>query len=340
MTEKEMNASVARKIASAPFWRAAYFPEYFTETFTMDFPSAPPGMPNHFSVWESERCFEWLNRTVKSWEINLEEFYTTPDPHQFWAVGTCRGKVFWADRDGLFQSKYFVRVECREGRVNYMKGWMDTLAFLRAAGLPFKTIVKHLDDPQVNVFLRHTPKRFKQEKKEDSLDLGPEASEKRLQDNLQQNVCGVERETYRQRETFHPDYRRGAWFIPDRQPWASVDDLELSIHRSTDLEKSIPAEIKPRVFAWVKASSPWMYRDTRGMNYPTDDPHVYFAEMYSRGPSNWIGNQCSRGHYHQEYLMYMVFDDAGRELIRDEIICPLNKFTSANLSLPSFPYYY
>lgn len=348
MTEKEYNASVARKILSAPFWRAAYFPEYFTESFTMDFPCAPPGMPNHFSVWESERCFEWLNRTVKSWETHLEEFYSTPDPNQFWAIGTCRGEVFWGEQDGIFQSKYFARVEFQNGRINYMKGWMDTLAFLRAAGLSYKTIIKHFEDSRVDFFLKNTPKRFKQaeEKKGlsenpyDGLDMSREAVEKRLRDNLLQNVCGIERETYRKLESFHPDYRRGAWFIPDKQPWATVDDLDLSIHRSTDLEKGVPAEVRPRIFAWVKASSPWMYRDTRGNNYPTDDEHVFFAEMYSHGPSTWIGNRCDHGHYHQEYLMYMKFDDAGRELIRDEIISPLYKFLSANIALPSFPYYY
>jgi len=348
ITIKEYNESVARRLLSVPFWRAEYFPEFFSENFTMDFPSAPPGMPTHFSVWESERCFEWLNRTVKHWEAELEEFYTTPDPNQFWAIGICRGRVFWNAQDGEFRSKFFVRVQFQDAKIVYMKGWMDTLAFLRAAHIPYDTIIKHFEDPKVDEFLAGPPKRFQQDKKDEcthedpyrGVDMHPKAIQKRLRDNLQQNVCGVEREKYRKTETFHPDYKRGAWFIPDEQPWKEVDDLDLSVYRSTDLEASVPKEVKPRIFAWVKGSSPWMYRDTRGVNYPTDDPYVYFAEMHSNGPSTWIGNGCEEGHYHQEYLMYMKFDEAGRELIRDEIICPMNKLISARIQVPSFPYYY
>ena len=54
MDDKIHNREIAEKIASVPFWRQEYFPKYFSEQFTMDFPSAPPGMPNHYDVWEAE----------------------------------------------------------------------------------------------------------------------------------------------------------------------------------------------------------------------------------------------------------------------------------------------
>ena len=115
--------------------------------------------------------------------------------------------------------------------------------------------------------------------------------------------------------------------------------METSIYSNERKQQGAPPDIMPRVHAWVKASSPWMYRDTRGLIYPTDDPLVYFAEMHSNGPSMWIGNACEQGHYHQEYLMYCTFDGEGREVIRDEVISAANKYTATGISLPSFPYY-
>lgn len=340
MTEKEKNQQIARRLLSAAFWRAEYFPEFFSEDFTMDFPSAPPGMLNHFDVWESERCFEWLKRTVKSWSVELEEFYSTPDAGQFWAIGICRGEVHWGDQDNHFQSKFFARMELHNGRANYIKGWMDTLAFLRAAGLAIPEIIKDIYNPRINDFLTNMPKRFRKEKVPGTVDMSEEAIAKRLADNLKQNVCGVEREKYRKAETMNPFYKRGAWFIPDRQPYTTtVSDFDRSIMSNGDVEAQAPEKIRPNIFAWVKLSSPWMYRDTRGINFPTDDPLAFFAEMHSNGPACWLGNGCEHGHYHQEYLMVLKFDEAGRELIRDEVICPMNKYNSTNISLPSFPYY-
>ena len=325
-----------------PFWRSEYFPRFFDPGFTFDFPSAPPGMPAHYSVWEAERCFEWLNRTVRHSEAVLEEFYGTPDPGQFWGIGTLRAEVLWNGTEGNFASKYFARIEMKEGKAVYLKAWLDTLAFYRAAKMQFPYIIKYLNDPKVDKFMANVPERLKNAGREtpEIPDMDPEAVSERLSYNLGQNMCGINRELYRMNETFNPDYVRDAWFIPDRQPWSTAGDDEISVVSCGEREKEAPREFKPRIMAWIKASSPWMYRDTRGVNYPTDDPKVYFSEMHSNGPSCWIGNHCDQGHYHQEYLMVLKFDDAGRELRREEVICPLFKYTSAKLSLPSFPYYY
>lgn len=339
MSYKEQNTALAKKILSSAFWRLEYFPRYYADSFTMDFPCAPPGMPNHFNVWESERCFEWLNRTVMSWSVDLEKFYSTPNPDQFWGIGICRGDTFWNQQKGFFQSKFFVQLEMKDGKVNYMKGWMDSLAFLRAAGMEYPYIIKKLDDPKVDEFMANPPARLKQGNSELKDLTGPDAAAKRLEANLQQNVCGVEREKYRQLETFNPTYKRGAWFIPDKIPWSQVEDMDTSICDNAKKMANPPADLKPRISAWVKASSPWMYRDTRGSIYPTDDPLVYFAEMHSSGPSMWIGNDCEQGHYHQEYLMYCTFDENGCEVIRDEVISASNKYCATGISLPSFPYY-
>lgn len=344
---KKHNMEIARQVMSGAFWRSEYFPKYYADSFTMEFPGAPPGMPVYFNVWEAERCFEWLNRTVMSWSSELEEFYSTPDPDQFWAIGICRGEVLWGKKEGKFQSKFFVRIEFRDGRIRYMKGWLDPLAFLRAAGIEFPKIVKGVIDSRVDEFIKNTPKRFtdnhpdrgKDPDDYSGLDMSEAAIEERLRNNLKQNMCGIDREKYRKLETFHPNYKRGAWFIPDDLPWSAVPEEDRSITNNNASENHAPDELKPRIFAWVKVSSPWMYRDTRGVNYPTDDKFVWFLEMYSNGPCCWLGNGCDRGHYHEPFLMVMKFDKAGRELIRDEVICPAYKYASTKISLPSFPYY-
>jgi len=343
MPDKRYNREIAQMIASVPFWRAEYFPELFTETFTMAYPSAPPGMPNYFDVWETERCFEWLNRTVKTWHVVNEEFYSTPDPNQFWAIGSCEGTVFWGDQDGHYESKYLMRIEMKDGKVDHIKGVIEPIRMLKAAGLRVPVLHKGIESPKVDEYLAaHPEARTKKEAKvfidpSDSVrkvDMSPEVVKERRNNNLQESACGVLREEYRRLTSANPDFTGAAWFIPDDRPWADPPDPVM-----INNNRQPPKDAQVRIHAWIKSSSPWMYRDTRSKAYPTDDPSVWFMEMYSHGPSRWHGNNCEHGHYHQPYFLIFKFDDAGRMLHRAEILNPVNKYASANITLPSFPYY-
>lgn len=344
MEYKVANMELATKIASVPFWRPEYFPKYFTESFTMDYPAPPPGMPNHFDVWEAERCFEWLNRTVRSWKVDLEEFYSTPDPNQFWAIGYCSGDVYWGNHDGHYESKYIMRIEMKDGKVNYIKGMIEPIRMLKAAGIDVKPLHKGIDDPKVDEYLEaHPEARTKREAKVfqdpsesvQDIDMSPEAIEERKNNNLKESACGVEREKYRRLTTANPAFAGAAWFVPDDRPWMDPPGEPVMINNN----KLPPREAQIRIHAWIKSSSPWMYRDTRSKIYQTDDEHVWFVEMNSHGPSRWHGNGCENGHYHQPYFLIIKFDDAGRMTHRAEILSPVYKYNSANLSIPSFPYY-
>ncbi len=353
MTQKEKNTGVARELFSNAFWRGEYFPRYFSESFAMEFPSAPPGMPNYFCTWEAERCFEWLNRTVMSWSVDLQEFYPTPDENQFWAVGICRGDVYWGKDPGHFQTKFFARMEFEDGKVRYMKGWMDSLAFLYAANLEVPKIEKKVSDPRIDEWLENTPARWVADKREktvktddpyEGLDMSEEAIQKHLKDNLDAYVSGIEREKYRSElESYSGDFKGCGWFIPDYKPWSSLPRVDYSIANNSDpkyqKKDAESLEAKRREHAWVKVSSPWMYRDTRGNIYPTDGGEVYFIERMSNGPSLWVGNGFENGHYHQQYLMILHVDKAGRVSKREEVLCPQYKYASTAISLPSFPYY-
>lgn len=340
MTEKERNMAVARQISAAAFWRREYFPRYFTPTFTMDLPSAPPGMPTHFDVWETERCFEWLNRTVKGWTSEVEEFYPTPDPRQFWVIGRCGGQVLWGGNEGEYSSKFFMRLQLVEGQVDYIKCMIDPLGMLRAAGREVPVFRMDLFDSKVDAYLQSHPGAGSPPADtldaEDytGLDMSPEAIAQRRKYNLETNLCGNQREKYRRLETIHPSFSGGAWFIPHEMDQVAHSRVEQRLDGH-----DFPPELAARGFAWTKASSPWMYRDTRSILFPTDDENVWFAEMHGHGPGRWRGNGCDNGHYHQPYFLILKFDRAGRLLVRDEVLNPVNKYNCVNLTLPSFPYY-
>ena len=338
MTEKERNQKTARLVAGAAFWRSEYFPRCFAAEFSMDFPSAPPGMPTHFDVWESERCFEWLNRSVKRWAVDVEEFYGTPDPAQFWAVGTCDGETFWGDMDGHYHSKFFMRLELADGKVRYLKVLADPLEMLRAAGKEVPVFRMDLYDEKVEEYLSTHPTAPAKELPADEyegIDLSPEAVAQRRRYNLETNLCGIQREKYRKLETVNPRFSGGAWFIPHE-----MDEIaHCAVPQRLD-GNDFPAGLEKRGFAWTKASSPWMYRDTRSVLYPTDDENVWFVEMHGHGPGRWRGNNCDNGHYHQSYFLVIRFDRAGRLLVRDEVLNPINKYNCVGLTLPSFPYYH
>lgn len=342
MPDKAYNRRIAELIVSHPFWRSEYFPKYFTEDFTMSCPTAPPGMPNYFDVWEAERCFEWLNRTVKTWESKVEEFYSTPDPEQFWAIGTCGGDVFWGDQDGHYETKFLVRVEMKDGKVNFLKGAIEPIRMLKAAGLDVPVFHKGIESPKVDEYLEaHPEARTKREakvfvdpsKSAAQVDMTPEIVEERRSNNLQESCCGVKREEARRLTTANPAFSGAAWFVPDDRPWA---DPPTPVMINNNREP--PEEAQIRIHAWIKAGSPWMYRDTRSKLFPTDDPGVWFAEMHSHGPASWYGNNCDHGHYHQPYFLIFRFDEAGRMLHRAEVLNPVYKYASANVSLPAFPY--
>ena len=75
MPNIEKRRKTAEKVAGTAFFKADLFAACYADEITMDVPSAPPGMPNHFDTWDTERCFEWLNRTVRRWDSEVKEFY-------------------------------------------------------------------------------------------------------------------------------------------------------------------------------------------------------------------------------------------------------------------------
>ncbi len=348
MTQKELNTITARKVAASPFWNMKIFSRYFADDFTMDIPSAPPGMPNYYSTWEAERCFEWLNRSVRSWDCEVRKFYTTPNNADlFWAVCHGEGDVFWNERDGHWSTDYYLKIVFDNGKVSYMSWRFDTYTMLLAAGKkmprsyvdipensPFLTgdedpaLAIDLDAPKIDDYLSEHRYGYQREEAAQSPepDMSPEAVRRRRGINLQQFVCGVEREKYRAAETCSEEYRNGTVFSHTT--------------KLPPMDEEREKDISERVWGWGKVCSPWMYRDPRGKIYETDDPNVYFVEMNCHGPGAWSPRLSVPGHYKQDYLLYLRFDDAGRVVTYTEILNPVNIRSSIALDIPNFPYYH
>lgn len=334
MILKEYNTKIAKIIASSPFWNPEIFCKYFADDFTMEFPSAPPGMPNYFSTWESERCFEWLNRTVKSWKVDLEAFFTTPDPNQFWAIGFCGGDVHWGSQDGHLWTRFFLKIEMRDAKVHFLKAYADGIEMLKAAGKEVDELKDDYTHPKVLRYFEDHPeiRALKKPEIDNDIDASVDAVRKRLETNLNQFVCGVERDKYRSLEVRGQNYFAAAIFgagPANSKTLEPVGEMN-STGRPTSIER----------FAWNKASSPWMYRDPRSKIFPTDDRHVFFVEMNAHGPGCWLGNGTENGHYRQSYLLYLKFDDLGRILVYDEIMSYVGQANAAAIRIPNFPYYH
>ena len=63
-------------------------------------------------VWK-----DWLRRTVKTWDVTLQELHHTPESHRYWAVGKIRAEVFWGGRDGVLDTKFIMEIVIRDGNV-------------------------------------------------------------------------------------------------------------------------------------------------------------------------------------------------------------------------------
>ena len=340
MIQKELNSQIARIIAENPFWNGAIFTKYFADDFTMDIPTAPPGMPNHYSTWEAERCFEWLNRSVRKWESSIVNFYPTPDSNLFWVEGIQSGETFWGETDGSLVTKFFLKIQFRNGKVSYLNWRFHAWSWLIAAGkrihghcisLPTdengivdefdKDFVIDINDPDIIAYLNHPTFGEVPKPNHTTLDMSREAIYQRRQINFYQFACGYYREQYRQIETLAPDYQKIAYFtdVPYQKEIDVNDDY---------------------LFAWNKVCSPWMYRDPRSKFYITDDPNVMFVEMNAHGPGCWRTTKVKVGHYKQDYLVRLTVDDEGRLLKFEEIANPVNGLNSSATEIPSFPYYH
>lgn len=318
MSEKEANRALVADYLTKPFWEPAYS-GLFAEDLTMDIPSAPPGMPQHFDAFDARQYRQWLARTVRRYESTVAELYGTPDPGVFWAVRDVSADVTWGKQPGQFQSRIFCRVELKDGKIRHIAINWNPLAFLYAVHADVPVFRMDLHDPRIDAFLSRqteTPAPAA------PLDPSPEAVAKRIRDNLDAFRSGDYFYALEHIAAFAPGHDSKVWFLPP------------------EMEESYPPEMMPRVEAWtaVSCSEPIDF-DAAGRYWATDDPSVYFAEYMCWGKVDWVGND-SPGWYRNRYFYVLRFDELGRIACCEEVLNPVNKFNSIGVSIPTFPYYF
>jgi len=351
MNQKDLNREVVQLIATKPFYSPEIFCRYFADEFTMEVPSAPPGMPNYFSTWEAERCFEWLNRSVRRWNGKINTLYPTADADVFWVDFDIDADVYWGEQDGHFKTQSFMRIEFCSGKTKFISWRFNTWAMLMAAGKRIHSNCLKLpedkngntdhfnDDYLIDIYDREVTAYMQNpvfgefltgdKDHEIETDASANAVYQTRQINIYQFGAGVDREKYRKAEVLAPNYRKDAIFLRVPEPGA--------LH---PIEDAHDLETARRLFSWNKLCSPWMYRDPRSKFYFTDDPDVIFVEMNSHGPGCWRRKSVELGHYKENFLVRLTLDRAGRLVHFEEILAPVNKLNSCAGDIPSFPYYH
>lgn len=316
-TEMPILEAVKRVVVS-PYWEPEE-KELLREDFVLDFLNAPPGMPQHMEGFGLFIFKSWMCRTVKRWEVELEQLHETPGKDLFWAIGKVRAQVYWGGRDGVLDTPFIMKIEMKDGKVRRISQMMDPLKFLEAAGREVPVFRMDLYHERVEQALKEA--REPEDAGAEELDMSPEAIEKRRYNNLYSFTAGDYLEEMPKLQTVAPDAGNRVIFLPP------------------EMEPYYPPEMIPRVEMWTHLSCPSLTFYHEGAWYPTEDPNLFFAEYACYGDTEWLGNGVS-GHYQNSYFYLIRLDDAGRMAYWEEYLNSINKFNSINVSIPSFPYYF
>jgi len=307
----------AKEFVTSRYWEPEK-KELLHEDLTIDFPSAAPGIPQHMDAFGVFVWMDFLRNTVKTWDVTLQEFHNTPGTGIFWAVGLIHAEVFWGGQDGVLDTKFIMRVDVQDDKVIYVKQMMGALDFLKAAGREVPLFRMDLNHPEIDEFLKNEPAPAPAD---EALDMSPEAIEQRRINNLIAFTTGDYYADVPRYLTMSPNVSNSVFFLPP------------------EMRDSYSPEELVRVEAWTHLSCPKLTFFHKGDWFPTEDPHLFFAEYACYGKSRWLGNN-TEGHYQNAYYYLIRIDDAGRMEYWEEYLNTNNKFNSINVSLPTFPYYF
>lgn len=320
MASKVLNREIVHKAVTEEFWRLEPG-EVFAPDFQIDFPNAAPGIPQHLDEFEVERYFFWLQETVKTWNVQLHQLYGTPDPDVFWAVSTVSACVHWGGQDGNFETRRFARYELKDGKIRLLVELSNPLRWLEAAGREIPVFRMDLEHPRVNAALAEK-QQAKHLSGRKAQDMSDEAVQARTAGGIRAFMSGDYWRAVTEIASYAPELDAKVWFLPP------------------EMKESYPPEMAERVEIWSQLSCPYIEFDRMGRVWETDDPHVFFCEYRCFGITDWLGNNTPNSRYRNRYVYVLHFDDAGQICCCEEVLNPINKYNSVNISLPSFPYYF
>ena len=319
MSSKILNREIVKKAVTTPFWKSDRN-ELFADDFHIEMPNAAPGVPQVMDPFEVRCYFRWLDATVKTWDVELEQLYGTPDPNVFWAISFVHADVHWGGRDGRFETKRFGRYELKEGKIVLLAELTNPLKWLEAAGREIPVFRMDLMDERVTKAIEEQGE-LPQNTASD-LPVDPDSVSARIAGNVSAFMRPGYWEAITNQAAYMPGFESKVWFLPP------------------EMNEAYPPEMMQRVETWSVLSCPEIDFDRNGRVWETDDPHIFFGEYRCSGITDWIGNNAPGSRYRNRYFYVLHFNDAGQITCCEEILNPINKYNSINVSIPTFPYYY
>lgn len=294
---------LAGRFCLGKFWEES-FDQLLSPDLVADFPHAPPGMLQHMDRFEFDAFRFWLRNTVRELEVLPESaVLPTTDPEVFWAVRFTRGRVYWAKRECRYANEHAMLVKLEQGKIVYVKDYFNPLAFYRALDIVLPAFV---------------------------YDPDPQAPMVRMPEGVPSQL--TEEENYR---------RTMANFLNPIDFDASLEPIYASdiVMVCPNVPYSMPEAYQGVEF---DRENKWMFDTCVDMVAPDHSPHylsrdgrwlIIEANCYLR--TLWSGHE---GHYTQREL-YMIYLEQGKIQHFRVYFNPINKFSSMNQSVPSFPYF-
>ena len=291
------------RFCGAKYWEEQY-DALFAPDLTVDFPHAPPGMLQHLDRFEFDAFRFWLRHTVREMEqVGEVTIIPTTDPDLFFAVRFCRGRVYWAKRECEYANEHAMKIQVRDGRIAYYKDYFNPLAFYRALDivLPAFTYDPDPDAP----CCRMEPGVPSQ--------LTPEHNRRRVHDNFL-NPINFD-------AALEPIYAADIVMVCPNVPYSMPERYE---GKDFDVENK-----------WMFEVCTEMVGPEHTPAYESADGKWLILEENCYLHSLWSGHD---GHYTQREL-YMAYMEEGKIKHFRVYFNPINKFSSMNQSVPSFPYF-
>lgn len=303
--EKTEGYLLVERFCTSPFWEEEY-DDLFAPNLVVDFPHAPPGMLQHLTAFEFSAFRYWLRNTVRKMEtVGGITIIPTTDPDIFWAIRMCAGEVYWAKKECKYENEHAILLHVRDGKLTYIKDYFNPIKFYDAMGI---ILPAYIFDPE------DEPK---------AINRMPEGAVSRFSE--EENV------------------RRAVMNFANP---IEFDDQGESIY-ATDVELVCPQVpySMPELFVgkefdtqtdWMFVACPeWNTTPESATLYLTPDPNIIIVESIGYGRTTWSKTD---GHYTQRELQICFLENGKVKHFR-VYFNPMNKFSSMNQSIPSFPYF-
>jgi ketosteroid isomerase-like protein len=280
----------------------------FADDIEADLPYAPPGMLQHFIPFEFEAYLFWLHQTVKSWKQDVEPvIIPTTDPDLFWAIRWGSGQVRWAKRDCSYANEFVSRIVVKDGKIQRLADYANPIAFYDALGIVMPAFNYMFDTVE-----KHPSARMD---KDQASKFTTAQNMKRAVANFSNPITGND---------------------GDPESVYAYDMVEVTPYAPLDMKVAWRGEDFDIQNEWMFRTVPEWNTIERAPFYQSTDPRIIVVESYGYGRTSWSKID---GHYTQRELQIVHLDDSGKVDHFRVYFNPINKFSSMNQSVPSFPYF-